>query len=935
MKAEDKSFCFLATPSYYDIPFFQRAYVWNEENWSELFSNLTDRKQNHFLGSIILKNELATSGSVARFSVIDGQQRLTTLSILLRACYDHIVRHASEYGYDADILKTCQVNMNNLLFVSEGGIKQTLHVKINHSHLDRKAFEKVINGDLDKDDKWINYIGLSEDDNASSIFMAYAYFRDSLENVSQDTIDYLWELLTVDKIKFLVNIDLDVNDNEQAIFDTVNSAGVRLSSADTIKNLLYQKYVELLRAKQSGDIDEIAVAEYESTWVDAFIADETVNSYWETQRQYGRMKRSNLETFLHAFAVVQGFFNPSENNMADLPQEYRKKVSTMDVDTLEEFLKDLHDYAFVFREYFSNEDSLLTYDDYVGRIFNICNVLEVSTFHPYLLQQLYFLKSGSIEEDEMKRRFFILEKYVVLNAICKGSTKNYNNECLQLVDERKTPQEVLDSCQYISEGNFVNGLRRMTTNKLPTLLLFWVELYQRNMLNVDIKMLKYEYTLEHIMPQKWAKNWYDVPVYDIDENEVEDADEIERVRSHAIYEIGNMTLLNSKLNTSISNGNFTDKINGKNGRKGIKELADIRLTREVIDNNTEWNELNIYARTKELENQIRKIWDASELPIEAIKIAAESGGRKKIRFAFWEKALPIIREKNHYNMFTNVNPSTSNTVSGYFGIGGFHISCTANYDKARVEFILDKSETVQNKKAFDILYSNKQAIEDALGVKLFWDRLDEYKMSWLYYSLDNVSITNKEDWDKMATFLGEWSDKFREVIIPYLVDEFSQDSSEAKSSEEIARLKKIAEILRSWTVKTEDVIDNVDKCNRTCTRFTTKTMSEILPDIPDAPSGWNTDNHYFYEIVNRNGKDVTIQLSLSSRNASKEFLSVADKINEYVSMKQAKKDWQWWKIFKTTKVQIPEDLDREIIYLRLDEALKQVFEFENELISKL
>ena len=60
-----------------------------------------------------------------------------------------------------------------------------------------------------------------------------------MEDVSQETIDYLWELLTVDKIKFLVNIDLDVNDNEQAIFDTVNSAGIRLSSADTIKNLLY------------------------------------------------------------------------------------------------------------------------------------------------------------------------------------------------------------------------------------------------------------------------------------------------------------------------------------------------------------------------------------------------------------------------------------------------------------------------------------------------------------------------------------------------------------------------------------------------------------------------------------------------------------------------------------------------------------------------
>lgn len=236
----------------------------------------------------------------------------------------------------------------------------------------------------------------------------------------------------------------------------------------------------------------------------------------------------------------------------------------------------------------------------------------------------------------------------------------------------------------------------MITNKLPTLFLFWVELYRRNQLNVDIKILKYEYTLKHIMPQKCNQNWYDVPVYDTDENEVEDVDEMEHIRSHAIYEIGNIILLNSKLNTSISNGNFTDKINGKNGRKGIKDLANIRLTRKVIDNNTEWNELKIYARTAELKTEIRKIWDAGELPVEAIKVAAESGGQKKIRFAFWKKTLPGIREKNQYEMFTNVNSSTSNTVSGYFGIGGFHMSYTANYDKTRVEFILDKSEAEQN-----------------------------------------------------------------------------------------------------------------------------------------------------------------------------------------------------------------------------------------------
>ena len=935
MRAEDKSFYFLATPSYYDIPFFQRAYVWDVDNWSELLTNLTSKNQNHFLGSIILKNELATSGNVSRFSVIDGQQRLTTLSVLLRACYDHIVKNADKYGYDEDILKTCQVKMESLLFVPEGGIKQTLHVKINHSHLDKPAFENVIKGSLAKEDRWERYINLPEDDNTSGIIRAYAFFRDELQELSQETIDYLWELLTVDKIKFLVNIDLDITDNEQAIFDTVNSAGVRLSSADTIKNLLYQKYVELLRLSNVSDVDEEAVSEYEATWVDAFIADENINSYWETQRQYGRMKRSNIETFLHAFAVVAGFFNPAENNMSDLPAEYKKMISSMDLTALDAFLVELHDYAGVYRDYFSDGDEMLKFDDYIGRVFNICNVLEVSTFYPYLLKQLYSRKMDTISEEELKSRFFEIERYVILNAICKGSTKNYNNECLQMVYGKKTPKEIMDSSIYISEQSFKDGLRRMTTNKLPTLLLFWIELYDRSELNVDVKSLKYEYTLEHIMPQKWMQNWKDVTSYDIEGNEVEDAEEIERVRSHAIYEIGNMTLLNSKLNTSISNSAFFDKVNGKHGRKGIKNLADLRLTREVIDNNTEWNELRIYERTAVFEKKIRDIWDAAELPKDTAVKQAANGGRKELRLKFWEYALPVIRDKNNNECYTNVAPTVSNEAYGFFGIGGFKIICVANYDGARVDFMLSKSDGSKNKQAYDILYAHKEEIEDAVGVKLNWDRADEFKSSWINYHLGDVSITNENDWSQMADFLGEWSAKLRRVMVPFLQETFPQDSTGGRSPEETAKLLKIAQLLKDWMAEKKEIIGWPERSSMTTTKFTTETMSKILPDTPRALSGWNTANHYFYEIVNRNTSYVVMQLSFNSKNLSDDQRKVLNRINEIVNMKQAKEDWQWWKGYKADKIMVPDDLDRDAFYANLDKALQQTLTFEQELSEKL
>ena len=933
MKAEDKSFYFLATPSYYDVPFFQREYVWTEENWSELLENLTSKTQNHFLGSIILKSEGTPAGSVNRYSVIDGQQRLTTLSILLRACFDHIVKYKDKYELDDDFVKTCQVKTEELLFVSENGFKPKKYVKINHSHLDKKAFESVIMGEFNIDDRWQKFVDLPDDDDTSQIIRAYAYFRDELNGYEQDKIESLWNLLTMNDIKFLININLNIEDNEQAIFDTVNSSGVRLSSADTIKNLLYQKYVELLRQMHIDNVDEEAVKEYEMTWVEAFLADEKVKVYWETQRQYGRMKRSNIETMLHAFAVVKGIFNPSEDNMADLPKKFRKHVSSMNIDELGEFLKLMHDYAEVFREFFNDGDDILDYSNYVGRIFNICNSLEVSTFYPYILQLLYARKTDNILEEQLKEDLFALEKYIVLNAICKGSTKNYNNECTQLVEKKKTPKEIMQSCIYISDADFSDGLRRMTTNKLPTLLLFWVELYLRSLDKVDLKGLKYEFTLEHIMPQKWAQNWSDVPCYDKEKCILEDAEEIGRTRNHAIYEIGNMTLLNSKLNSSISNGTFQDKLNGKNGKQGIKDLADLLLTKEVTKNE-EWDERKIYDRTAEIEKLIRIIWDVEELPKEKmIKSKNENFGSKEIRIRFWEKALPIIREMNNYQSFNNVNPRSSNVIFGYFGIGGFSIACTANLDKASVDFCLNKSETEKNKEAFDILYDNRIDIENELGVSLNWDRADDLKISVVSYKMDGVSVTDENDWDKMASFLGEWSMKLRSVLVPFLEEKFPKDNYNVKSPEEVERLLNIAELLREWMAMNPNVDDHPERSNRSLTRFCTKKMTSILPEIPGVKSDWNCEHHYFYELTNRSGDYVDCKLSFNSKNMNSEMFEVCKRISEASPMKLDREKWQWWISYKTNRIYLPDNLDKDIIFERLDKALEEVFEYEDSIIN--
>ena len=88
MQATGQSLKILFDTQILEVPFFQRSYVWNKDNWEELLDDLLEAKTNHFLGSIILKNETTQSWEPRRNVIIDGQQRLTTLSILTKALYD-------------------------------------------------------------------------------------------------------------------------------------------------------------------------------------------------------------------------------------------------------------------------------------------------------------------------------------------------------------------------------------------------------------------------------------------------------------------------------------------------------------------------------------------------------------------------------------------------------------------------------------------------------------------------------------------------------------------------------------------------------------------------------------------------------------------------------------------------------------------------------
>ncbi|MBD5532754.1 MAG: DUF262 domain-containing protein [Lachnospiraceae bacterium] len=630
MEAHEKSFTFMNGPIRIEIPFFQRGYVWNQDNWRALIEDLLDKKSSHFLGSIILKAIKTESGEIPRWSLIDGQQRLTTLSVLLRACYDKLPLST----YDDEIQGDLKRQMQDMLFYKEKSISATRKAKIQHSLVDSAAFCKVINGELiDKLDDIILLEEATKEKKASDgILQCYKFFCTYLNN-DKDKTEKLWELLQDQNTKILVKIDLDADENEQAIFDTVNSAGVRLTCADTIKNSIFQyaidKVEEIKRTHEVLNVKlgdqtvcieskETVIAFYKKTWENTFGCDGDTIGYWGTLRPLGRIARDNLEILLHSIALIKGIYNPEEHKMLDLPdvyKEYTKNLSAMD---LMEFIIETCSYGEIYRKWFCTFDAttLYSYKKPIQRLFHILNVCDISTFHAYILKLLS--KYDDLDEDNLPTDIAVelhnLEIIAIRHVVCGSSTKNFNKNCADLLADKTTTADLIKDRQDEIGDNILIQKVKSISNKHATLLLFWLELKRRS---IDSKCaekeLKYCYTLEHIMPQKWQEFWpVNCPVVkDINGQDITDIEMAEEVRSAAIYEIGNMVLLVSNLNTSIRNYEFKRKMEGEGRKTGVKKYDYLLYTKDVTelyDKGDIWDEIKIHARTNELTDEILKMW---------------------------------------------------------------------------------------------------------------------------------------------------------------------------------------------------------------------------------------------------------------------------------------------------------------------------------------
>jgi uncharacterized protein with ParB-like and HNH nuclease domain len=589
MKAHERPLTFLGNEGQIKIPFFQRGYIWNIENWEDLLNGLFDTNRSHFLGSLIIK-QLSTSGEPKLALVIDGQQRLTTLSILLRCLYNR---------FDEQTQKNCETVMNTNLFYKKNATDAKFLVKIKHSRIDSGYFQKVIENEVTADELKNVIVADSRTkpvvkSNDHPILQCYKYFTVQLKEKPLEKCLDLFNRLLNPSNQIMVVIDLTEKEDEQSIFDTINSTGVRLSSSDIVKNALFQKALD--------NFDENSVNElYKNNWEDIFTKDDDTLNFWGMRRLTGRFMRDNIEILFHSFGVIRGFYDPEKHTLSDLSKLYKEEIKNLSGCELKAFIENIAKFANLYRKnvLVFDETSLFTFSDYRSRLFHVLNTLDVSAFHPYVLS-LFEKYQGN--EPKLRQELHKIESLVIRRLFSRSGTKGYNKMCKDLIGNPIAIDGYLKD-KDVDDNVVKDGLLDIG-NRQAALLLFWVELFRRsNDALQSLKELKYDYSLEHIMPQKWENNWKGVPVYGKDGKVVTDEKGREEVRGAAIYSIGNMTLLNSRLNSALSNKEFRTKVEGEGRKKGMKDYSDLSITREVIEI-SEWDERAINDRTKNLTNEI-------------------------------------------------------------------------------------------------------------------------------------------------------------------------------------------------------------------------------------------------------------------------------------------------------------------------------------------
>ena len=589
-----------------EIPLYQRRYIWDlESQWQPLWTDIErialrvlanpqEHQRPYFLGSVVIQQRPNEPGAVQRRTVIDGQQRLTTLQLLLDAT------HA--------VLMECGINeeAEQLESLIRNKIKSTRppfeKFKVWPMNIDQAAFEEVMTAEPP-----VNHKSLVHSE--SRFVRAHQFFTEQVRSYITTAGDQLQErraeaLVIAMRISLkLVVISLEQSEDPQEIFETLNARGVRLTSADLIKNFLFQRLL------MEGEDDSAAYNTYWQTFESPF---------WERLISKGRYVEPRLAIFLGQFLVSRVAEEIKVEKVFDRFKVYVEEetnLSTLDV------LKQIHAIAKVYEKIIEAserpEGALSTVERFVYRV----NAMDTETVKPVLLH-LLDPSLPAIPGDEIDKAINALESWLVRRAVIRATSKNFNKMFPQLVDElianpRSTAGSFVESflrqqnadATYWPDDSTVGkslatlGIYSTLTRSRLRMILEGIEDEIRNPVSEHAATPQQwceraRLQVEHVMPTSWRANW------PLAEGETEDA------RKERINRLGNLTLLTPTKNAAVSNGPWFGDNPKKHKRALLRVNTTFLMNRALVDETGTdgWTIKQIDERSDTMTDLFLRVW---------------------------------------------------------------------------------------------------------------------------------------------------------------------------------------------------------------------------------------------------------------------------------------------------------------------------------------
>ena len=450
----------------YRVPLFQRTYSWGEDQWYRLWTDVLDiygmeKPRSHFIGAVVTQPMIDAAGFTTKFLLIDGQQRLTTLFIML-ACIRKAASQVAELpDLENEIWETCLVNK----FAPAGED----FLKLRSTQRDRQTFRSAIDGEV-----------ANRDGQVSAAFM---YFSDRIVegDLDEHPLDLRKLKLCITDRLDLVSITLETEDSPHRIFESLNNTGMHLGSSDLIRNLIFMSI--------SGEKE----------------TQEAYDRYWFPMQE---ATGNRLDDFFWHHLMMDGSLPRQSETFEEVRKRFGSGDTPQAVEMLIQFSKFARYYRWLCRIGDEEPESLLL------RQIKRLNTWEVNVAYPFLMRSLDWVDGGRISSGDLANVMKMIESFVVRRTVCNVPTNRLRGICGRMSGQIDSSDFVASSSEYLLANpwpadeefkpafvGFHVYARRLARTRLI------LESLEESFGHKESPEITEEITVEHVMPQTLTTDW--------------------------------------------------------------------------------------------------------------------------------------------------------------------------------------------------------------------------------------------------------------------------------------------------------------------------------------------------------------------------------------------------------------------------------------------